>query len=104
MTRTRFSPSIMLWASAFILAGMIVLQSGRSGSTEARADLVASAGGVTLMTVRAAPGEDLLLVIEGHREELFIYRVEDQRTTELQRRYSLPQLFAEARAQGAPRR
>jgi hypothetical protein len=96
--------TIVLWASAFVLAGLILVQAGRSGSSEARADLVSSVGGLTALTVAGASSEDLLLVIDGRSEELFVYRVENQQNVELQRRYSLPRMFSDARGQGPGRR
>jgi hypothetical protein len=79
------------------------VQAGRPGG-EARADLVASVGGMTALTVAGASSEDLLLVIDGRSEELFVYRVENQQAVELQRRYSLPRMFTDARGQGPARR
>jgi hypothetical protein len=103
MTMRLARSTSLLWASAFILAGLIVLQAGRSGG-EARADLVASVGGMTALTVAGASSEDLLLVIDGRAEELFVYRVENQQNVELQRRYNLPRMFNDARGQGPGRR
>lgn len=100
--RGHLSPAVWLWASAFVLAGLILLQAGRPG--EARADLVASVGGVTALTVAGASSEDLLMVIDGRSEELFVYRVENQNNLELYRRYNLPRMFSDARGVGPSRR
>jgi hypothetical protein len=100
---SRLSSSVLLWASAFVLAGLIVMQAGRFGG-EARAEVVASTGGLTALTFTATSSEDMLAVIDSRSEELFIYRVENQSNLELYRRYNLPRMFTDARAQGAGRR
>jgi hypothetical protein len=100
MSQTRLSNSMFLWASALVLAALVVVQAGRMGGGEARADLVASVGGVTALTVAGAEGEDVLMVIDDRSEELFIYRVGNHDTLEMRRRYSLPRMFADARGQG----
>lgn len=103
-TTRRLSSSTFMWASAFVLAALIVVQAGRMGESQARADLVSSVGGVTALTVAGAASEDLLMVIDGRSEELFVYRVENQNNLELYRRYSLPRMFTDARGQGPSRR
>ena len=83
-----------LWASAFVLMGLIVVQAGRVTS-EARADVVATTGPLTALTFTAA-NEDLLAVVDSRAEELYLYRGE-RNSVNLIQIYNLPALFAEAR-------
>ena len=95
-----------LWASACVIAALIIVQAGRMGETPARADLVSSVGGMTALTFESQ-SEDLLAVIDGRSESLFVYKVENKNSLDLLRSYSLPTLFSEARTRysggGRPR-
>jgi hypothetical protein len=84
-----------LWASAFVLMGLIVVQSSQLTS-EAKADVVATTGTLTALTFTAT-NEDLLAVLDGRTEELYLYRGERNGVNLIQI-YNLPALFAEARA------
>lgn len=86
---------VPLVALAAVLAGLIGVQATRLGAP-ARADVVSSAGSVTVLTA-AASSQDVLLVLDNRAEELMVYRVENQNSIELHNRYSLPRVFAEAR-------
>lgn len=87
-----------MWASACVVAALIIVQAGNlGGAAPARADVVASAGGTTALTF-SATNEDLLAVIDGRQETLLLYRVEQRSSLELIRSYNLPATFAEARA------
>ncbi len=104
-TQSTQGPAV-LWASAFLLAGLILFK--LSGSTEPRLDpsalfgspahagLVSSVGEFTLMTVDGGT-EDILLVIDNVSEEMLVYRVENQRVVNLEGRYKLPEVFEGAR-------
>jgi hypothetical protein len=95
-TRTRLSPGA-LWASAVVIAALIILQAGRMGPGPARADVVSTVSGTTALTFEAQ-SEDLLATIDGRQEMLFVYRVQNKNALELVRSYTLPELFAEAKA------
>ena len=92
----RFSQAA-LWASACVIAALIIVQAGRMGPEPARADVVSSVGGMTALTFESQ-SEDLLAVIDGRSENLFVYRVENKNSLDLLRSYSLPTVFAEARS------
>jgi hypothetical protein len=101
-----------LGLSAAILAALTVLQWNRRevveptpalgllGSPAMGSQVVSQAGGITMMTV-AGTNDDVLLVIDDRREQLFVYRAENQNTFTLLQRASLPQLFADARVKGS---
>jgi hypothetical protein len=106
------SPTALLWASAFVLAGLIVVQLGRSdtatggrGSGAALAaamsmpDGVSRVGDYTAMTFNAG-SDEVLAVLDGRGEELFLYRVKNMNDFEFLGRDSLPSVFATARKIG----
>jgi len=92
----RLSPDIALWASAFVLGALLIVQAGRSADSAARAEMVASAGGYTLMTTRTQSGE-ILYVIDNLTEQFFIYNVEQQRDLVLVHKEDLKSLFTNAK-------
>lgn len=96
--RTRFTSSSALSASALIIAALVIVQAGRMlTGTEARADLVATSGTLTVLTAEATNFNDVLLVLDGRSEELLVYKVENQSNLDLFKKYTLPRMFADAR-------
>lgn len=72
----------VLWASAFFLAAMVIIQAGKLPGNPAYAEMGVSHGGYTLMTINSGRGGDtdpdeLLLVLDSRSETLLIYEVED---------------------------
>ncbi|HLP84253.1 MAG TPA: hypothetical protein VK157_07880 [Phycisphaerales bacterium] len=61
------------------------------------AGVVSQVGGLTVMTTDAT-NEDLLLVLDGRNEELFVYRTQNNESVQLLQRYPIAQLFVDARA------
>ncbi|TVQ62132.1 MAG: hypothetical protein EA378_06630 [Phycisphaerales bacterium] len=94
-------PSVALWASAFVLVGLILTQAGR-WSVPAHAEMVASVGGYVVMTTEGS-GEEILSVIDTRNEVLLMYAVVNQRELQLLERQRLPELFTSARAQAEGR-
>lgn len=105
---------IALWASAFVLAGLILVQMRLASTVQAapplfgqnsvaNAGMVAQAGGYTVLTSDAG-NEDILVVLDSRNEELFVYHVENQSSVQLLERQLLPGLFAEGRARAAGRK
>jgi hypothetical protein len=117
MSHSRPATSALLWASAFVLAGLIVVQLGRTrgpvsdGFTPAAlAAAAASPDGVvsrvgeyTVMTFNAG-NDDVLAILDGRAEELFLYRVRNMTEFEFIGRDNLPGLFATARKLGPGRK
>ena len=89
MKTTRINPSAaVLWASAFMLGGMILLQAGRLPGNAAYADQAMQRGDLTLMTARSGRGKDfspweLLYVLDSRSEILLVYEVEDAQKKEI---------------------
>ena len=106
--RTRFNPgAAALWASAFVIAAMVVVQAGRlpmaAGANAAHADVTASRGSYTLLTADSGRGSDdankLLYVIDSREQVLLVYEIEDARRNMMFLRTggSLENLFNSAR-------
>ena len=93
--RARVAPAAALWASAFVLAGLVMLQASRLAPA-APADIVSSAGEFTALTADTG-NDDMLVAIDNRRELLLVYKVANQSTLELYKRYNLPQVFTDAR-------
>jgi hypothetical protein len=100
-----FNPSVaVLWSSAFIIAAMIIVQAGRLPGNAAYAEMTASHGDYTLLTATSGLGKetdpnDLLYVIDGRDQVLFVYEIENvqRRQIVLRDGRSLEYLFRTAR-------
>lgn len=106
-------PSALLWASAFVLAGLVIMQAGKaaaSGRSRDAAlaaatsmDVVSRIGEFTTLTfsVGTSGSDDVLLVLDSRGEDLFTYRILNQRQVEFLGREDLKTVFATARRMGA---
>ncbi len=94
--RTRWSPHGVLWASAFVLAGLVVVQASRLGG-EARAEMVSRVGEMTLLTA-ATGSEEILLALDNRHEQVLVYKVVNQTSVELFQKYDLARVFSDARS------
>jgi len=90
-------PAAALWASAFVILALIIVEAGRQGGSIAYADMVSQAGEYTVMTTEGGTDEPLF-VIDERREVLLVYQIEQQRRVELRVIEDLPKLFRDARA------
>jgi|GEM_PF-1943918 len=97
-----------LWASSFVLAGLLVArlaptaaealaQPGDRGGTASAAGTISAAGSLQMMTLDAG-NDDVVLILDGREEELFVYHNDPREGVQLMKRYPLAQLFAEGRA------
>lgn len=96
-SRANLAASAPLWASALVILALILVQSSRMGGNRAQAEMVSSSGGYTVMTADGGTDE-VLLILDERSEELFVYRVENQRSVDMKERISLSRLFSDARA------
>ena len=94
-----------LWASAFVLLALVLIQAEPlvaqqggllGGKGGAQAGMVSQVGQLTVMTADSG-NDDVLLVLEGRSEELYVYRA-DRNGVQLQQRLQIPKLFTDARA------
>ena len=94
----------VLWASAFVLAAMVITQAGRLPVNPAYAEMGVESGGFTLVTGSSGRGKDaapneLLYVLDNRDEVLLVYEIEDpgQRQIVLRGGADLPVWFRNAR-------
>jgi hypothetical protein len=74
----------VLWASAFLIAALVIVQAGRLPVNPAYADMAVAEGGYTLLTTDSGRGEDaapneLLYVLDSREEVILVYEIEDAR-------------------------
>jgi hypothetical protein len=88
-------------ASAVVLGTLVVNQVLRVTSTHgiestALAGLVSDVGGMTILTVEAN-SDELVFVIDSRSEELIVYKAENNQTIEMLQKYSVPEIFNQAK-------
>ena len=104
-------PGALLWASAFVLVGLIIVQAGKvaahgrardAAMAEAAAfDLVARIGDFTALTINSG-SDDVLVVLDSRGEDIYTYRVtNNQRQFEFLGREDLKTVFATSRRIGS---
>lgn len=112
VVRGVLGPSAALWASAAVLCGLILVQLGRvPAKVENRAvarmmtmdDVVSRVGDFTMLSFNAG-SDDVLAVLDGRGEELYFYRVKNQRELEFLGREDLKAVFATGRRIGPGRK
>jgi hypothetical protein len=94
----------VLWASAFLLAALVIVQAGRLPGNPAYAEMALESGGYTLLTTDSGRGGDaapneLLYIIDSREEVVLVYEIEDARQNQIILRDggSLQNLFATGR-------
>lgn len=100
--RNRFHPGLAsLWASAFVLIGMVLLQAGRMGhANEARAD-VAVISDLTVMNARAGDRDDIVVILDQRAETLFVYGADAARKVNLYETHNISELFSKAKQEAS---
>jgi hypothetical protein len=95
-----------MWASAFVIAALIIVQAGKlpGAGNSAMANMVADRGSYTVLTADSGQGGDddpdeIMCVIDSREQMLLVYEVEEVRKKNVLLRdgYSLDQLFVRAR-------
>ena len=109
MNQSQQNPSVnpaaaVLWASAFIIGALILLQAGRLPVNSAHADMVSDRASYAIMTARSGRGRDtdpheVLYVIDSREQVLLMYEIEDTRNRQilLREAYNLDEQFQRAR-------
>jgi hypothetical protein len=98
----------ILWASAFILAALVIVTAGRLPESTAHANMAVSGqAGYTMVTAASGIGTperpiELLYVIDNQTQTLFVYTIEtaNQRRILMRGGGSLAGLFRTARGSG----
>jgi hypothetical protein len=82
---TRIDPGrAVLWASAFVLAALVIIQAGKLPGNPAYAEMGLESGGFSLLTTNSGRGgtadpDELLYVIDSRDEVLLVYGIPDAR-------------------------
>ena len=103
-TRSLSGAAATLWASAFVIAALIIVQAGRLPGNSAYADMQGDRGSYTLLTAGSGRGpdtdpNDIFCVIDSREQVLLVYEVEDAQKGQVFLRdvYQLDDLFQRAR-------
>jgi len=78
-THGRFDlPAALLWASAFVLFGLLIVQASRLGTGNAAfaGDSASTIGDLSALTLSDGDEKDVLLVLDGREQELFVYTLQ----------------------------
>jgi hypothetical protein len=92
-----------LWASAFVILALVIVQAGRLPGNTANAAVVADRGSYTLLTASSGRGgvspDEILCVLDSREQMLMVYEVEDARRggVTLRDGYPVSELFVKAR-------
>lgn len=103
MKQSRTFAAASLWASAFVLAGLVIVQAGRLPGQKAYADQSSTNDSYTLITANAGLGGEepyeLLYVVDSRAEAMLVYEIEDARNGRIVPRVatSISNLFRAAR-------
>ena len=82
MNRTQETrTAAVLWASAFVIAALVILQAGRLPGPSAYAETASARGNYSLLTARSGTGNDLkpnevLYVLDNRESVLMVYDIE----------------------------
>lgn len=91
--------STALWASAFVLIALILVQAGRlPGGSVAHAGNVQQVGELTILTAETGAEQDAIYVLDSVNGLLLVYDVQNRASIDLVQSYSVPRLFTDARA------
>ena len=104
MNRSGIRPAPALWASAFVIAALAIVQAGRLPGNSAHAETTSDFGDYTLLTARLGQGaadrpNESLWIIDNRDQVLMVYELEDAQRGTLTVRGggSLHNLFLQAR-------
>lgn len=79
------SAAAVLWASAFVLAALVIVQAGRLPGNPAYGDQSVAADSYTLLTTASGTGrgndppDELLYVLDSRAQILLVYQIPDTR-------------------------
>ncbi|MEM8834210.1 MAG: hypothetical protein AAGD00_00185 [Planctomycetota bacterium] len=88
-----------LWASAFVIGAMLISQAGSLGESPAMAQSgnVSNIRDLVVLTANASNGEDVLMILDGRDEQLYVYGVSGNRSLELFEVQDVGEMFAQGR-------
>lgn len=72
------SSAAVLWASAFVIAALVIVQAGRMPSNPAHAEMAIQHDDFTLLTTRYGSGDNKMLFVMNSRDQILLaYEIED---------------------------
>lgn len=96
------TPAAILWGSAFLLMALIIMRLGDSMGTPAFADMVANNDdGMSIVTTDDGNGDEFVGVIDGSRQQFYVYSVSARNGFELVSRVDLAESFEGGRRSAA---
>ena len=96
---SRLASTSVLWASAFVLAALLIMQAGKGTPAVAFADVVNQGNEFGMLSV-VNGSDDILVVLDQRSEDLLVYSVVGTSSLDFKGRQSLKEIFFNAR-QGA---
>lgn len=94
----------VLWAAAFIIGAILLVQAGRLPLNAAHAEMTADRGSYTLLTARSGRGSEtepheILYIIDSREQVLLVYEIEDARKRQIifREAFNLDDQFQRAR-------
>ncbi len=101
-SRERIHPGVgALWASAFVIAALVIVQAGRLGAGNQAEASVVNFAGVTVLTASTGANDDVILVLDDRTDALLVYGVENRNRVELYQNLKVSDFFQQARTQGS---
>lgn len=87
-----------LTLSASVLAGLVVVFAGRGLVEQPAAADVASVGSLIVTNLKSGTNEDVVAMLDGREERLFVYQTTNMKDVKLVATEDLRDLFAKAKA------
>ncbi len=104
MNRPSHVRTASLWASAFVVGALVIIQAGRLPGPAAHGEMAAAAGAYSIITTDIGRGGDtdpyeVVYVIDSRDQVLMVYEIEDARRRQviLRAGNSLETIFRAAR-------
>ncbi|MCA9310314.1 MAG: hypothetical protein KDA21_03860 [Phycisphaerales bacterium] len=103
--RTLNGAAAALWASAFVIMALIIIQAGQvgTGPNAAWAETISDVGDYEIMTVPVGNLEEVLVVLDSRDETIYTYAT-SARAVELQDFRNVREMFELAQNRGNPKR
>lgn len=99
-TSTINAPAAALWASAFVLAALVIVTLGRGNGNIAKADMVSALEDYTILTFDSGNDEGVA-ILDQRTEDLLIYQVVNRQSLNFVTRAPLPRIFQEGQRIGS---
>jgi len=97
-SKIRVTSSSALWASAFVLLGLVLFKADQGAGAAASAEeMVVASGDYTLLTTAGRASEEIVVVIDNRNESLIVYNINRRTGLEPAARLDLAKTFQDAK-------